>query len=232
MAGTGGRMAPQRLKAILWDNDGVLSDTECLFFEANRRVLAQHGVDLAHADYVAWYLEESHGAWHLLRARGYDDAAVAQVRRARDDCYAGLLAGAAAPLSFPGVPAMLARLAPRVAMSIVTASFAGHVALAHRHGGVLEHIGAVFAREPGLRPKPHPDPYLNALRRLGLDAGDCVAVEDSPRGVAAARAAGLRCIALRSDLLAGYDFDGAWRVVDDHAALERELALLLDGAAP
>jgi beta-phosphoglucomutase-like phosphatase (HAD superfamily) len=45
------------LKAILWDNDGVLSDTERLFFEANRQVLAQHGIVLAHADYVACYLE-------------------------------------------------------------------------------------------------------------------------------------------------------------------------------
>ncbi|WP_296952009.1 HAD family phosphatase [uncultured Massilia sp.] len=225
-------MATGALKAILWDNDGVLSDTERLFFEANRRVLAPHGIDLAHADYVAWYLEDARGAWHLLRARGYGEDDIAQVRRARDACYAGLLAEAATPLGFPGVPAMLARLAPRVAMSIVTASFAEHVALAHRDGGVLEHIGAVFARAPGMRPKPHPDAYLHALQQLGLDAADCIAVEDSPRGLAAARAAGLRCIALRSELLAGYDFDGAWRVVDGHAELERELALLLDGAAP
>lgn len=215
------------LKAILWDNDGVLSDTERLFFEANREVLEQHGIALAHADYVAWYLEDSRGAWHLLRARGYDDEEIGQVRRARDASYARLLAESPAALSFPGVEAMLARLAPRVAMSIVTASFAEHIALAHRHGGVLGHIGAVFARESGIRPKPHPDPYLHALRRLGLQAGDCIAVEDSPRGLAAARAAGLRCIALRSELLAGYDFIGAWRVVDDHAALERELDCLL-----
>jgi HAD superfamily hydrolase (TIGR01509 family) len=210
------------LKAILWDNDGVLSDTERLFFDANREVLASYGVDLAHADYVAWYLEDSRGAWHLLAP-----ADVAAARRARDARYAQLLEQAAEPLCFPGVEAMLARLAPRVAMSIVTASFAEHVALAHRRGGVLRHIGNVFARTEGVRPKPHPDPYLHALRRLGLEAGDCIAVEDSPRGLAAARAAGLRCIALRSALLQDYAFDGAWRVVDSHAALERELDTLL-----
>lgn len=225
------------LKAILWDNDGVLSDTERLFFEANRRVLAGHGVALSHADYIAWYLEDHRGAWYVLRARGYDEGQVGELRRARDACYARLLADAAdanQPLGFAGVDAMLARLAPRVAMSIVTASFAGHVALAHRHGRVLEHIGSVFAREDGLRaglrPKPHPDVYLDALARLGLDAGDCVAVEDSPRGLAAARAAGLRCIALRSALLPGYAFEGAWRVVDSHTALERELDGLLAGS--
>ena len=222
------------LKAILWDNDGVLSDTERLFFEANRRVLAGHGVALSHADYVAWYLEDHRGAWHVLRARGHDEGQVGEARRARDACYAQLLAeagDAGHALSFPGVEAMLARLAPRVEMSIVTASFGEHVALAHRHGRVLDYIRSVFAREDGLRaglrPKPHPDAYLNALDRLGLRAGDCVAVEDSPRGLAAARAAGLRCIALRSALLPGYAFEGAWRVVDGHAALERTLEGLL-----
>lgn len=210
------------LKAILWDNDGVLSDTERLFFDANREVLAGHGIDLTREDYVAWYLEDSRGAWHLLPA-----AAVADARRARDARYARLLREASGPLCFPGVEAMLARLAPRVGMSIVTASFAEHIALTHRRGGVLRHIGSVFARTEGIRPKPHPDPYLHALRGLGLAAADCIAVEDSPRGLAAARAAGLRCIALRSALLPDYAFDGAWRVVDSHAALERELDELL-----
>lgn len=222
------------IKAILWDNDGVLSDTERLFFEANRRVLADAGIELTHADYVACFLEDNRGAWHLLRARGCGEAQVDAARRARDACYARLLEQAAEArqvLSFPGVEAMLARLAPRVAMSIVTASFAGHVALAHRHGRVLDYIGSVFAREDGLRaglrPKPHPDCYLDALSRLGLRADECVAVEDSPRGLAAARAAGLRCIALRSALLPDYAFQGAWRVVDGHAALEHELDGLL-----
>lgn len=214
------------IKAILWDNDGVLCDTERLFFEANRRVLETQGVLLTHAQYVAWYLEENHGAWHVLRARGYDEARIAEVRTARDECYAQLLS-ASSSLCFDGVEAMLARLAPRVSMSIVTASFAGHIALAHRGGGALDHIGQVVARQEGQRPKPHPDAYLHALDTLGLRPDECVAVEDSPRGLAAARAAGLRCIVLRSALLAGYPFEGAYRVVGSHRELEAELDILL-----
>lgn len=219
------------IKAILWDNDGVLCDTERLFFEANRRVLETHGLALTHAHYVAWYLEENHGAWHVLRARGYDEEAIAQVRTARDDCYAQLLQ-AEPGLCFDGVEAMLARLAPRVSMCIVTASFAEHIELAHRAGKALDHIDHIVARADGQRPKPHPDAYLHALDKLGLRPEDCIAVEDSPRGLAAARAAGLRCIVLRSALLAGYPFDGAWRVVASHRELEAELARELDALLP
>jgi HAD superfamily hydrolase (TIGR01509 family) len=219
------------IKAILWDNDGVLCDTERLFFEANRRVLEPHGIALTREQYVAWYLEDNRGAWHVLRGRGYDEVQIAQVRTARDDCYSHLLSNAG-QLCFAGVEPMLSRLAQRVSMSIVTASFAEHVALAHRAGNALDHIDRIVARTDGLRPKPHPDAYLHALDKLGLHAGECVAVEDSPRGLAAARAAGLRCIVLRSDLLDAYWFSGAYRVVDSHRQLESELDALLGPPGP
>ncbi|WP_332847707.1 HAD family hydrolase [Massilia sp. S19_KUP03_FR1] len=219
------------IKAILWDNDGVLCDTERLFFEANCRVLAPHGVALTREQYVAWYLEDNRGAWHVLRGRGYGEVQIAEVRTARDNCYAHLLSDAG-QLCFAGVEAMLSRLAQRVAMSIVTASFAEHVALAHRAGEALNHIGHIFARTDGLRPKPHPDAYLHALHKLGLHADECIAVEDTPRGLAAASAAGLRCIVLRSDLLEGYRFRGAYRVVDSHLQLESELDALLRPTEP
>lgn len=219
------------IKAILWDNDGVLCDTERLFFEANRRVLAPHGVALTREQYVAWYLEDNRGAWHVLRGRGYGEARIAQVRTARDNCYAHLLSHAG-QLCFAGVEAMLSRLAQRVSMSIVTASFAEHVALAHRAGNTLDHIRHIIARTDGLRPKPHPDAYLHALDKLGLHASECVAVEDSPRGLAAAGAAGVRCIVLRSGLLDGYRFSGAYRIVDSHRQLESELDALLEPTQP
>lgn len=219
------------IKAILWDNDGVLCDTERLFFEANRRVLNFHGVALTREQYVAWYLEDNRGAWHVLRGRGYHEVQIAQVRTARDNCYARLLSEAG-QLCFAGVGPMLSRLAQRVSMSIVTASFAEHVALAHRAGNALDHIDHIIARTDGLRPKPHPDAYVHALDKLGFHACDCIAVEDSPRGLAAARAAGLRCIILRSDLLDGYKFSGAYRVVDSHRQLESELNALLRPTEP
>ena len=65
------------------------------------------------------------------------------------------------------------------------------------------------------------------LDKLGLHASEFFAVEDSPRGLAAARAAGLRCIVLHSELLDGYEFDGAYRVVDSHRQVESELDALL-----
>ena len=59
---------------------------------------------------------------------------------------------------------------------------------------MLEHVDFAVVREDYSKTKPHPDGYLQGIERTGVTAQDCIAVEDSPRGVAAARAAGLECV--------------------------------------
>ena len=75
--------------------------------------------------------------------------------------------------------------------------------------------------------KPSPDPYLLGLERLGVAADDALVVEDSPRGLQAAMAAGIRCVIVRNALTRGHDFPGAHRVVDTMAELLAEIELLL-----
>ncbi|ODP31699.1 hypothetical protein A9762_06550 [Pandoraea sp. ISTKB] len=213
-------------KGILWDNDGVLSDTERLFYEANRDVLAEHGVALSRERYVDWFLVANRGAWHMLSEKGYPEMALAKLRAERNRRYTDALS-AANGLTRPGVVPLLARMKGRARMAIVTASFREHLRLAHAHGTFFEHFEAIFTRETSGRPKPAPDCYLKALDALQLTRDRCVVVEDSPRGLAAARAAGLACIVIRSELLHDYPFVGASAVVDDMTALERALEAFL-----
>jgi len=69
------------------------------------------------------------------------------------------------------------------------------------------------------------------LQRLGLAAADCVAVEDSPRGLRAANAAGLECIIVRNHMNRDHAFDGAFCVVDSNAELGEVLASFVPGMA-
>lgn len=75
--------------------------------------------------------------------------------------------------------------------------------------------------------KPSPEPYLIGAKRLGLSPAQCIAVEDSPRGLLAARAAGMACVILRSDLTADYAFEGAAAVVETNEALAEAVTRLL-----
>ncbi len=80
-----------RKTTIFWDNDGVLVDTESLYFEANRTVFKAVGFDLTPEQFHEFYLKQSRGAWHLAVEGGLPPAAVETLRSRRDRVYGELL---------------------------------------------------------------------------------------------------------------------------------------------
>ena len=214
------------LRTILWDNDGVLVDTEELYFEATRQVLARAGTSFTHDDFRRLSLEEGRSAFDLARDRGVGEEAIEELRNERNARYAELIADR--PAVFDGAREVLERLHGTVRMGIVTSSRKEHFELIHRTTGLLGFIDFVLTREDYERTKPHPDPYLAALRRFDLRSEECVAVEDSVRGLRAARAAGIRCIVVPNALTRGPGFEEAHAVVDDLRRAHAEIRRLME----
>ncbi|MDY7546731.1 HAD family phosphatase [Glaciimonas sp. CA11.2] len=215
------------IKGILWDNDGVLVNTEEIFYATNREIFSEQGIDLSPGEFIAWFLEDNRGAWHLLRERGYSDRKISELRKARNAAYTAALHQSTG-LARSGIADLLARLYRKIPMGIVTASFKEDFYLMHGKLQFLNYFDFVLTRNKKLRPKPHPDSYLLGLKKLGVLAANCIAVEDSPRGLAAATAAGIKCIVIRSNLLMNYQFVNAYRVVDSVDELTIELGYLLN----
>lgn len=199
---------------ILWDNDGVLVDTEGLFYEANRTLFAEHQVELSHSQFFDWFLCDNIGAWHLLAARGYSIQEIAQLREMRNRYYADLL-NSRTNLLIDGMSDIVESLAQSHRMGIVTSSRRDHFELIHRRTNVLQHFDFVVTEEDYPNSKPAPDPYLLGLEKMGLGKDKTVVIEDSPRGLQAAISAGLRCIVIRNALTRHFAFEGAHCVVDD-----------------
>lgn len=209
--------------AILFDNDGVLVDTEGLYFRANREVLAGIGVTLDEDQYVELFLRTGRGAWHLAEAAGHDGASVDRLRAARDQAYAALVAEG--DVTMPGAAAAVVALAARYRLCIVTSSDPEPFARTHARTGLLPHFELVLTREHYRLSKPDPEPYLAAVARLGVPLARCLVIEDSERGLAAAKAAGLACWVIPSGLTRAGRFDGADAVLPDlRAAADRLLA--------
>jgi len=212
--------------AILFDNDGVLVDTEALYFRANREALATVGVELDEATYVQYFLREGLGAWHLAEARGIDAAGIAELRAVRDRRYFQLVEES--EIVIPGVAELLPTLAARFRMAIVTSSEPGPFARTHARTGLLPHFELVLTRVDYTNAKPDPEPYLCAVSRLGLAPARCLVIEDSERGLRAAKAAGLSCWVVPSGLTATGNFAAADAVLPD---LGSAAARLLASAA-
>jgi HAD superfamily hydrolase (TIGR01509 family) len=197
------------LNTILWDHDGVLVDTEALYFRATREVLARVGVDLTTDMYRQFLLVESRGAWHLAEERGASEAEVKRLQRDRNARYLQMVSEG--DVVVPGALALLKKLRPHYRMAIVTSCRREHFEAIHRNTGIPDLVEFVLAREDYGESKPDPEPYLTAVARMGVVKADCVVVEDSRRGLIAAKAAGLTCWIVRTEMTAGLSFDGADR---------------------
>lgn len=214
------------IQGILWDNDGVLVDTEHLFYEANRDLLLEHGVVLSEDDFFNWYLAENCGAWHIFLQNGLNAEEVSALRDERNRRYSQRLLQEG-NLAIDGCAKVLASCAARVPMGVVTSANRDHFDIIHARHDLVRYFQFVRTAEDYRDSKPSPEPYLKGLERLGLAGADCLVIEDSPRGLQAARAAGIECIVLRNRLTRKFGFDGAYRVVATMDELAREIALLL-----
>ena len=219
-------------RAVFWDNDGVLVDTEPLFLRATREHLAPFGLEVSEDLYVDYSMRQGRSLFELLPERSDDE--VRRIRAERDARYLELLREGVRVLE--GVREALAHLAGRLPMAIVTASGREHFEEIHRPLGLLPHFDFVLASGDYGRHKPHPDGYLAAAERLSLDPRECVAVEDSERGMQAAVAAGMRCIVIPSGLSRGGDFGPAHQVLESAhdlpAALSRMGVLPARASSP
>jgi HAD superfamily hydrolase (TIGR01509 family) len=205
------------VEAILWDNDGVLVDTECLFFESTRRTLATIGIQLSLEQFLELSMRQGRSAFDLAIERGWTKEQLAHWKCERDLLYSEMLRHHTRVL--PGVTETLKQLHGRVRMAVVTSSQRQHFDAMHADIGLRSYFEFVLAREDCDKTKPNPEPYLLALERLRMRAEDCVAVEDSERGLAAARAAGLRCLVIPNEITRRCSFQAATAVLPGAAAV-------------
>jgi HAD superfamily hydrolase (TIGR01509 family) len=201
------------IKAIFWDNDGVLVDTEHLYFRATQHVLASVGIPLTADEHIELFLVKGKGAWHLAEERGIASNEIDELRNSRNALYSEWLAEQ--PRLNADITRVLDALHGRYVMGVVTSSLKDHFDVIHRHTGLLKYFDFVLTASDYSRAKPDPEPYLLALDRSRVHREACVAIEDSARGLESARAAGIRCIVVPSGLTRGSRFVGAHRILDN-----------------
>lgn len=184
------------LQAVLFDMDGLLVDSEPLWFEVECDVMARLGGQWSEADQHALIGGSLERTVSYLLARAVRPASAGDVGRWLVDGMIALL-GAREVAVLPGARELLAEVASAgIGHALVTSSEREIM------DAVMARIGVSFCvtvcADDVHRSKPDPEPYLLAARRLGADPRFCVALEDSPNGVAAAEAAGCRLVAVPS----------------------------------
>lgn len=219
---------------ILFDYNGVLVDDEALHERAFAQVLRDHGVVMTSATYARTCLGKTDATGFEQLARDFEPQLsgipLADLCERKTACYREL-ARHTNPL-FPGVVDLVRELSRTCRLGIVTSSHGAEVHDVLDSRSLTTFFAFVIASEHIVRGKPHPDGYIEGLVRLKLPRDRVVVIEDSPSGVAAAKSAGLRCIAVlhtvNREQLAEADLISE-RVSDiDVGLVHRALGLKLD----
>ncbi len=210
---------------ILWDHDGVLVETEPWYYEATRVAIAELGVDLAKDDYLR-DMAQGRSAWERALAKGASERQVEVHKNRRNALYQTFLREK--DIEIPNVISVLADLATRYSMAIVTTAKRSDFDLIHRDREIVPHMSFVLANGDYALSKPAPDPYLAALTRFGATAVEAIVVEDSERGLRAAVAAGIDCVVVANDFVKGQDLSAATYRIDALVDLPALLASLDD----
>jgi beta-phosphoglucomutase len=215
------------MRAVVFDFDGVLVDSEGLHFRAQRQALLGEGIAIDKDEYYRHYLAyDDRGALRLALERhgqpaGPDRVEALAQRKAR--IFAGLLPEV--PF-FPGARELVRRLAREVPLAVASGARRPEIESILTAGGLRDAFAAIVGADDVRSTKPHPEPYLTAMARLeplapGLRPADCLVFEDSVPGIASARAAGMKVVAITNSYPAG-KLRSADRVVDSLGGLTAE----------
>lgn len=214
------------IRFVLWDNDGVLVDTEEGYYLATRRALGE--IDIA-LDLEVYQRLRAVGvtSWTLAEQAGIDARTIETQRELRDRYYEQFIR--AGQLEIAGVSDAIASMTAAYRMAIVTTAKRRDFELIHRERRIVRHMEFVLTGDDYDGHKPAPDGYLAALDRFGAAPDEAVVIEDSKQGLDAARAAGLRCLIVRNRFFgATHDFAGASRVLGSIADVPGAIAELRD----
>jgi HAD superfamily hydrolase (TIGR01509 family) len=200
-----------RFRAVVFDMDGLLLDTELLWHQAETELFANHGGEFSWEDKMAVIGTsfEFTGEYFAHRLGFPRERGAELVNEMIELMHAQLRAQVAGR---PGAVELVERLRGRTRLGLASNSPRDLVDTALETARISDAFDAVVTSDDVERSKPAPDIYLLACERMGVRPADALALEDSASGIAAAKAAGLTCIAVPQ--FAETDVSAADRVID------------------
>ena len=226
------------MRAVVFDFDGVIANSEPLHFRAFRDVLSTENIVLSEADYYARYLgyndERAFREIGAERGRRWDDRAVATLIAQKAVVTEELERHGS--ILFAGAREAIEEIARHCPLAIASGALRSEIERTLAREQLAAHFTVIVSGDDDVASKPAPDPYLRAVERLAiayhssksLIPSDCVAVEDSPWGLESARTAGLATVGVAHtyprEALTAADV-----VIDTVAALTWELLCSLNG---
>lgn len=213
-------------KAVFWDNDGTLMDTESMFYHLSAEILSRINIHLTKEFFTNSFLKTGGSTFDRARQQGVSEEIISQLREQKKQLEQEWLQTKTLPV-FPGIREILEALQGQVLMAVVTNSSNHVLDIKFQRTGLAKYFDFSITSDDYTFEKPHPEPYLLAIKQSGFHPHECVAIEDTEKGVISAKKAGLTCFAIPNEFSAGNDFCLADRIFSSAEELLSQKYLIL-----
>ncbi len=229
------------LKAIIFDCDGVIVNSEPHHLEAFQRILAEEGITLTSEAYYQTYLAmDDKGCFEAaLTAHGRPVSNPILKRLITRKMALYRVLSQQSLYLYPGVVAFVEKAGKSYRLAIASGAFRGEIKFALSKGNMLSSFPVIVSAQDVKHGKPNPEAFQTALARLNAQTpheqilpSECVVIEDSLHGVGAAKAAGMRCLAVTNSYARVQLSGRADRVVDSLTEIAPEDLEALCGHLP
>jgi HAD superfamily hydrolase (TIGR01509 family) len=213
-------------QAIIFDMDGLMIDTEPMYWEVGRRIARQYGKDCIDATFRKMMGRERLESMRIFaRECGITEATPEDLLAQREVAMVKHFAQGVNPM--PGLLEILQEFRERLKFAVATSSPKKFTDVLLPALGLDKHFSVIQSADDITHGKPNPEIYLKAASRLSVSPNDCIVLEDSPAGALAGHRSGAYVIAVPSPLTSGEDFSFApQRVSNLHDAAEKIEQLL------
>jgi len=219
----GPKTTESKVRAVIFDFDGVICDTEPLHIKSWQILFALKGIDVTESELLAGIGVTDLNLLDGIFARRGMQESPAEWQLEKRSIYLDLLQGSVR--TFPGALELVRALSRNWPMAIASSAWRAAIDIVTRRLDIGEHFRVIVGKEDVTAHKPAPEVFLTAASRLGVHPPDCAVIEDSPTGLQAAKAAGMRRVAVTNSFPAA-ELEDAHLIVHSLEETERIRAFL------
>lgn len=202
-------------RAVIFDMDGVIIDSEPIYFKAGNKLFQYLGLDVSEEEHHSYVGISSKDMWSHLRNKYKIDLSTEELVEMEMNMYIDYLLSRKDEKPIPGVVELIEDLYKNNRdLALASSSSIKSIKIVldmFNLGKFFETIVSGYEVESG---KPAPDIFLYAAKRLGVQPEDCVVIEDSENGIEAAKSAGMKCIGFKNLNSGKQDLSSADMVID------------------
>jgi HAD superfamily hydrolase (TIGR01509 family) len=213
------------VKALIFDMDGLMIDTEKLYFDAERKLAGEFGADAGDQLLRKLMGRSPHEAMSIFKNELSLNAGVEELVNKRNDIMTYKYNNELVPM--PGLHEIITFFYKKFKLAIATGSAKIFLDIAVDKLDIRKYFDVLEPSDEIKNGKPDPEIYLKTSGKLGLKPGECIVLEDSSNGALAAKRAGCYTIAVVSEYTKNQDFGFADKVLNDLSQAREVISLLL-----